>query len=106
MAQSLSHAQSLIYFWPFLLGQRVSAKGRNVKKLQKISSAWSENVVAKVRFPIIPVKEIMETVVPKQLLTHEDVGRLIYEAQTKEKTTEFLNEHRTNIVKVEYYCIK
>ena len=63
------------------------------------------NVVAKVRFPIIPVKEIMETVVPKQLLTHEDVGRLIYEAQTKQKTTGFSNEHRTNIVKVEYYCI-
>ena len=58
------------------------------------------DVLKKLRFPVIPIKDLLEIVIPLEILTFEEVGRVICEVQKKEKKSEFLDHLRTNIVQV------
>ena len=48
------------------------------------------NVLRIIRFPAIPLNDIEDHIVPLKILSHEDVGRLVYEVVTKKKETDFM----------------
>ena len=83
-------------------------KRQNLEETSENQQRVLGNVVKKIRFPVIPLKDIDDKIVPLKILSHEEMGRLVYEIRTKKKETEFSNVDRTSHVEVcdlSYYFI-
>lgn len=58
------------------------------------------DVLTKIRFPSMPKQDLEDVVIPLEILTYEEVGRIIVGWKKKEKRTEYSDELRTETVKV------
>ena len=69
-------------------------------KVNKPTENDFQRVLDNIRFPLMPMKDFLEKVVPENVLTFEQMGQIIFQMQTQQKVSPYSDESREKKVQV------